>query len=531
MKRNTLQNIVKSALCRFRGPLLGIVLALPYLVEAEERPNIVFILADDISAEDIGCYGNPRIKTPNIDKLARGGVRFQNGFVTISSCAPSRGSIMLGRYPHATGMAELKTGLRPDRAECNAFVEKLDNVAQVLQQAGYYTVHSGKWHIGGLYSWNQPSGHFRQFFDSADPVSLKQDGGSYRWIELLKTRPDDKPFFCWFATFDAHRYSSRAPVVHKATDVRVPPYLPSISTDSYDTMEDLAGYYDKITRADNAIGRVIDELKAQGIFDNTLIVILADNGRGFGRSKIHIHDSGVRVPFIAHWPKGIRDPSRVSYDLVSSIDLAPTFLELAGGTLDGTTFQGRSLLPIFRNKVDHDHRRAVFSERNHHIWEGHERGVRTEDFLYIRNRRPQIQRRGSDNEDDYSYWIARDQLGLEGMDEAHSWFFETCFPEELFDIKNDPDMLHNLVGSTAHQDILLNLRSALKAWEVQTGDTAPKNLTKHFRDPGERDRPKKPGPVKALIGEQPGWSYWKAKSKEEIISEASATRSSTWLPR
>ena len=527
----TFKNIVKSTLYQFRILLLGVVVALPYSINAEEQPNIVFILADDISAEDVGCYGNPGIKTPNIDRLAGAGIRFQNGFVTMASCAPSRGSIMLSRYPHATGMAELKTNYRPDRAECNAFVERLDNMAQVLQQAGYYTMQSGKWHIGGLYSWNKPDGHFQQFFDSADPVNLKKDAGTYRWLELLKMRPNDKPFFCWFATFDAHRYSAKAPVVHRAEDVQVPPYLPTVSTDRYDTKIDLAGYYDKITRADRAIGAVVDELKAQGIFDNTLIVILADNGRGFGRSKIHIHDSGVRVPFIAHWPKGIRDPNRVSYDLVSSIDLAPTFLELAGGSLDGTTFQGRSLLPIFNNKQDRDHRRAVFSERNHHIWEGHERGVRTQEFLYIKNRRAQIQRRGSDNKDDYSYWIARDQLGQDGMDEAHSWFFEACSPEELFDVKNDPAMLHNLVDSAAHQEILQNLRSALKVWEVQTGDTAPKNLTKHFRDPGERNRPKIPGPVETLIGEQPGWSYWKGKSREEIIDEASATRSSTWLAK
>lgn len=176
-------------------------------------------------------------------------------------------------------------------------------------------------------------------------------------------------------------------------------------------------------------------------------------------------------------------------------------------------------------------RNTRFFERNHHIWEGHERGVRTQEFFYVKNRRPQIQRRGADKEDDYSYWIARDQLGLDGMNKAHSWFFEACPPEELFNVRKDPAMLHNLVDSAEHQDILQTLRRALETWEVQTGDTAPKNLTKHFKNPNERNRPKIARPVKSLIGEQPGWSYWKGKSREEIIDEASVTRSSTWLPK
>lgn len=497
-------------------------------LEAEERTNIVFILADDISAEDIGCYGNPGIKTPNLDRLAAGGIRFDNGFVTTSSCAASRGSIMLGRYPHATAMAELKTVHRPDRDECDAFVKKLDNMAQVLQRAGYYTVQSGKWHIGGLYHWSNPSGHFKQFFDSAEKVNVKHDGGAYRWVELLKNRPADKPFFCWFATFDAHRWSSKAPAVHGRDDVRVPPYLPAVTAKKYDTRTDLAGYYDKIARADQAVGAVVEELKAQGVLENTLIIVLADNGRGFGRGKLHIHDSGVRVPFIAYWQGGIRDGGRASDGLVSSIDLAPTFLELAGGSVEGTTFQGRSLVPLFENQQGYEHRDAVFTERNHHLWEAHERGARTKDFLYIKNRRPHLQRRGSNEEDDYSYWIAKDQLGIEGMDEAHAWYFRACPPEELFDVKNDPDMLHNLVDSPSHQQTLSMMRGTLKAWEAQTGDTAPKNLTKHYLDPGNPNRPKVMRPIKELIGQQPGWSYWKDKRIEQIIEEAAITRESKW---
>ncbi len=495
-----------------------------------KQPNILFIVADDMTAEDIGCYGNPGIKTPNLDQLAEGGIRFHNGFVTISSCAPSRGSMMLGRYPHANAMAELKPDLHHNHEEYDSFVRKLDNMAQVLQQAGYYTMQSGKWHIGGLYKWNKPSGYFTQFFDDAKTVNVNQNSGTYRWIETLNNRPKNRPFFAWFATFDAHRYAKKARQVHSEDDVRLPPYVPDVSTKEYDTKKDLAGYYDKVARGDKAVGEIIAELKKQNIYKNTLIVFIADNGRGFGRGKVHIHDSGVRVPFIAHWPEGIQDPGRVSYDLVSSIDIAPTFLELSGGRVEGTTFQGRSFLKILNNEPNYKHRTAIFSERNHHIWEGHERGVRTEDFLYIKNRRPTIQRRGSDNKDDYSFWFAKDQLGIENMKEEHRWFFENPAPEELFHVKSDPDMIHNLANSIEYKSNLESLRETLKTWEKQTGDTAPKQLTRHFRDSTHRNRPKVNQDIAKLIGEQPGWSYWKDKTVEQIVKEASVTRSKHWIP-
>ena len=168
------------------GALFSNCLAKALFANTEKkRPNIVFILADDISAEDIGCYGNPGVHTPNMDALADGGIRFNNGFVTIASCSPSRGSIMLGRWPHATGMAELHTQWRPDKEECRAFVEKLDFMSKSLQDAGYYTIQSGKWHIGGLYKWDIPDGIFKNYFDSADSVNLGNDGGAYRWVEQI----------------------------------------------------------------------------------------------------------------------------------------------------------------------------------------------------------------------------------------------------------------------------------------------------------------------------------------------------------
>ena len=511
----------------FTGALFSTCSAKALFANTErKRPNIVFILADDISAEDIGCYGNPGAHTPNMDALADGGIRFNNGFVTIASCSPSRGSIMLGRWPHATGMAELHTQWRPDKEECKAFVEKLDFMSKNLQDAGYYTIQSGKWHIGGLYKWDRPDGIFKNYFDSADIVNLGNDGGAYRWVELLRNRPKDKPFFCWYSTFDAH-IPFTAPNIHQREDVHVPPYVPDVNTGPVNTRQYLASYYDEITRLDSYVGKVVKELKAQGVYENTLIVILADNGRPMVRAKVFIHDSGVRVPFIVHWPNGIAKPGSVSESLVSSIDLAPTFAELAGGDIGNTTFQGKSFVSLLAGNPNDLHHRYIFTERNHHMAEAHERGVRDNQFLYIRNRRPLIQRRGSGWQGGACMFILRQQLNGKPMPREYAWFFEECPEEELFDAKKDPDMMKNLALSPKYAGVLKKMRKVLADWERQTGDTAPENLTKNFWDADQMKRPfcQLP-PSPELIGEQPGWSYWQKKTAEEIRAEAAVTRGS-----
>ncbi|NBQ02088.1 MAG: hypothetical protein EBU27_02475 [Opitutae bacterium] len=132
------------------------LISLPsYGSSQSSSPNIVLIIADDVSAEDLGCYGCYGIKTPVMDRLAATGIRFDNGFVTTATCAASRGSIMLGRWPHSTAMPELKTIYRPEIKEIEQFVERLDSMVKSLHKNGYYTIHRGKWHIGGAYPFNK----------------------------------------------------------------------------------------------------------------------------------------------------------------------------------------------------------------------------------------------------------------------------------------------------------------------------------------------------------------------------------------
>ncbi|MCZ6674319.1 MAG: sulfatase, partial [Verrucomicrobia bacterium] len=389
---------------------------------AQEQPNFVFFITDDISADDLGAYGNTFAKTPNLDRIASQGLVFDNAYLTTSSCSPSRCSIITGRYPHNTGAPELHIPLPLDQI---TFVQK-------LKDAGYYTVISGKNHM------NEPEKiGFVLGTDGGRP------SGSQDWVGLLQNRPKDQPFFAWFASYDAHRDwqpNDKAPD-YNADDIQVPPFL----YDGPRTRQDLAEYYHEVSRTDHYAGELIAELERQGVADNTYFVYTADNGRPFPRCKTRLYDSGIKTPLIV-WSPGKIQPAR-SKALVSTIDLAPTFMELAGVEA-GPTFQGISLATLLENpkgKV----RDYAFAEHNWHVYAAHERGVRFGNWLYIHNAFNHKQ--SLSTESDNSQFPAAQELW--DMYEAGKTLpHQEDIPmmprpqTELFHVKADPHQLVNLSG-------------------------------------------------------------------------------------
>ena len=218
-------------------------------------PNVVVFIADDVSWNDLSCYGNTAVQTPNIDLLARNGMRFNNAILTTSSCSPSRISVMTGRYPHNTGAAELHT-----EPEVN-----FESLASRLKNNGYYTGQAGKWHMGELLRLG-----FNRIFDNG---KQNGDGGENMWIPSLRERDQDKPFFYWFASYDAHRPwgpNELAKTINP-DQIEVPPTL----VDNDSTRADLSKYFIEIKRFDFHVGEVVKELKRQGVYDNTVIVVMA----------------------------------------------------------------------------------------------------------------------------------------------------------------------------------------------------------------------------------------------------------------
>jgi len=429
---------------------------------AQEKPNIIFFIADDISQEDLGCYGHPTLKTPNIDALAADGMRFDNAYLTISSCSPSRCSIITGRYPHNTGAPELHVVLPDDQVRFPA----------LLREAGYYTVLSGKNHI-----FDKKAKTDRAF----DLISKgKGPGKEEDWVELLQKRPKDQPFFCWFASSDAHRgwqISDDAPK-YKPEAVIVPPYM--FDTDV--TRKDLACYYHEVSRYDHFIGAVVEELKQQGILENTLIVVAADNGRPFPRAKARLYDSGIKTPWVVHYPKLIKTPA-VSQSLISSMDLSATCLELAG-VEKPACIQGQSFVPILK-QPEAGVREVVFSEQNWHVYKNHSRLVRFGDFAYIKNNYPNQPNLSLESDDHYpagaELWKAH--AAGKTTAEQQQLFNNPCPEEELYKLSADPHQLINLADNPEYGSILNQVRKQLTAWTEQTGDTLPENPTPNRHEP------------------------------------------------
>ena len=467
--------------------------------DGTKPPNVVLIIADDMAWDDCGAFGHRTVKTPNIDKLAREGLRFDRAFVTASSCSPSRSSLITGRYPHNTDAEELHWPLPPEQI---TFVEK-------LKASGYWTAAAGKWHLGNAIKprfdlvRDANTAGFQLGTEKDARTQMTAEGSSAvqsgcdQWVPVLRNRPRDKPFFLWLASFDPHRdYSSGAiSEPHRPEDVVVPAYLPDVP----EVRKDLALYYDEIGRLDHHVGEVLAELDRQGVAGDTLILFLSDNGRPFPRCKTTLYDSGIKTPLIARWPGRIV-PGGQCGSLVSTIDIAPTILKLAG-IKPGPTFQGQDLSPLFQDPTAKV-RPLIFAERNWHDFASHGRAVRSERFKYIRN-------------DDHNHpltppadavrsptFLAMRRLRDEGK---LTPFQGDCFVnprpvEEFYDLDADPDEKVNLAGNPKFAGELATMRKALSDWTRETNDVMPETLSpdEFDRETGDplpnrvRPRPTKP---------------------------------------
>jgi N-sulfoglucosamine sulfohydrolase len=446
---------------------------------AQAKPNLVLIIADDMNWDDCGAYGHPAIRTPNIDRLATEGLLFRHAYLTTNSCSPSRSSILTGKYPHNTGAEQLHWPL-PKGSR---------TFAAELGRLGYYTAAAGKWHLG-----DDVRNHFSRIYEAStagfvlpsgeDGVPPKmiaaQPSGCEDWEQALEDRPRDKPFFMWLAALDPHReYKDGAlDPPHSAEDVIVPPHLP----DTADVREDLRLYYDEIGRLDMYVGKVLAKLDEQKVADNTLILFISDNGRPFPRDKTSLYDGGIRTPWIVRWPWKIK-PAQTTDALVSAVDIAPTFLELAGGASALTT-EGMSF-----TKVLHDPgstlREYAFGEDHWHDYEDHARCVTTQRYKLIRNDYRDLAATPSADAGRGLSW--QDMLKLKRADQLTK-AQQACFlaPRpawELYDLQRDPGELQNRIDDPAYNSVRERLTGALAKWTDKTGDFLPSRRT-----PDEFDR-------------------------------------------
>lgn len=428
---------------------------------AARRPNIVLAIADDWSFPHAGIYGDRTVSTPTIDRLAREGARFTHAFVASPSCTPSRGALLTGQAVH-----RLEEG-----GNLWSFLPKAHAVyPDRLEAAGYAVGFWGKgWAPGRFESGGRTRNPAGPQFKSFDDFMAQREKG--------------RPFSFWWGTSDPHRPyepGSGARSGLKAESVRVPGFLP----DTLEVRNDLLDYYFEVQRFDRDLGRIIEALERAGELANTIVIVTSDNGMPFPRAKATVYDAGARVPLIIRWP-GVARPGTVIESLVSLTDLAPTLLEGAGATpLDAAT--GRSLLPVLRGEPQPG-RDRVFIERERHanVRRGDlsypVRAIRTKDYLYIRNFRPDRWPAG-----DPQQYVAVGPFGdIDGSpsksllldrqkDRAIAPFFRLATAkrpaEELYDLRADPDQLRNVAGQSAHRAAQRRLRQDLDRWLRETGD-------------------------------------------------------------
>lgn len=440
---------------------------------AARRPNILFAIADDVSFPHMSAYGCAWVETPAFDRVAREGLLFTRAYTPNAKCAPSRSCILTGRN---FWQLEEAANHRP------YFPDKFTTYVEALGGQGYFTGFTGKGWAPGKVS--EADGHPRQLTGTpfqehkATPPAAHISDNDYaaNFAAFLDARPEGQPFCFWYGATEPHRaYEFGAGIRaggKKLSDIdSVPPYWP----DSDTVRTDLLDYAFEIEHFDRHLGRMLAILEQRGELDNTIVVVTADNGMPFPRAKGQAYEVANHLPLAIRWSAGIKGAGRRIDDYVSLIDLAPTFLELAGLPAGSTTMQpiqGASLTKIFGSDrsgvIERDRDFVLIGKERHDVGrpldQGYPiRGIISENLLFIINFEPNRWPAGNPetgylNTDGSPTKSQILNLRRSGADE-HYWpmNFGKRPAEELYRLDLDPACLHNLADNPeyrAEKDLL-----------------------------------------------------------------------------
>ena len=473
------------------------------------RPNIVFVMSDDHAAHAMSCYGSRINRTPNLDRIADEGMRFDNCFCTNSICTPSRATILTGTYSHVNEVTTLGTGLD----------NRLLTFPKLLQGAGYQTSVFGKWHLGegagycptGFDDWAVIPG--QGYYHNPTFLFRGPDGGTPRTVQgyvtdiitdlcldWLKQRDVERPFCMLYHHKAPHRpwypdekhahmylnddvpepatlqddYRHRAQAAEVAamrvgvhmdsTDMKceIPDDMPEHALRKWAYQRYIKDYLRVVASIDDNVGRLLDYLDEAGLADNTLVVYTSDQGFFLGDhgwyDKRFMYEESLRMPFILRYPFEVA-PGSFNDDMVLNVDFAPLFLDLAGVPVPDD-FQGRSFRPLLNGRTPGDWQQSMYyrywMHRAHHNVAAHY-GVRTRRHKLI-----------------YYYY---DGCGQPGTDELCIDYPIPIAPLdlepewELFDLEKDPHEMNNVYHDRAYRDVAAELTAELKRLQAQVGDT------------------------------------------------------------
>ena len=444
--------MIASSFRSFCWTLAGLFLAT--FASADSRPNILFCIADDWGWPHASAYANDTVvQTPAFDRVAHEGALFHHAYVSSPSCTPSRNAILTGQYHWRLG---------PGANLWSTLNEELETFPHLLERAGYTT---GSWRK----SWG-PGKLLGKWADHHPAGEVYPRG----FGEFLDQRNSDQPFFFWLGASDPHRgykAGTGAASGMNLSKIRLFGHFPDVEV----IRSDVADYYFEVQRFDSDVAAALELLEKTGEADNTIVVITGDHGMPFPRAKSNLYDCGTRVPLAIRWPKKVGS-KQVFEGFVSLTDLAPTFLA-AAGVKRHRPMTGKNLLPAILEGDESALRDYVVTGKERHVpsqeapdMGGYpSRAIRTSGFLYIRNYTPERWPNGTpdwphaairgvwygdtDNGPTKTYIIDHRE-----KDDAHrqawQWSFGKRPAEELYDLRNDPDQLHNLADDPAYAGIL-----------------------------------------------------------------------------
>ncbi len=422
--------------------------------QQNHQPNILWIVCEDISPY-LSCYGNEIVNTPNIDQLAKEGIRYTHVYTTAGVCAPSRSTIITGMYQTSIGTQHMRTlngaagakyspvkdysAVIPDYVKC---------FSEFLRMHNYYCTNNEK-----------------QDYQFLPPVTAwDENGPAASW----RNKPANKPFFSVFNLFITHESQifmrNNESLLVDTDKVPVPQFYP----DTKIVRHDISRLFSNIERMDSQVGEIIKMLKDDGLYDNTIIFFYSDHGGALPWMKREVLERGIHIPLIIRFPNAVH-AGTTDDEMISSVDFAPTILSLAGVKVP-YYMQGQ---PFLGSQKSAQERKYIFAGRDRMDTEyDRVRAVRNKRYEYLYNYEP----------DKPYYQNIEYRLGIPMMKEISALrdagkldadqmaWFKTKPVEELYDIENDPNELHNLSTDPAYKSKLAELKNAFNTWTKKIGD-------------------------------------------------------------
>ena len=482
---------------------LSTILVLPFVSctekstenKDERQPNFIILMSDNHNWEHLGCYGDAVLKTPNIDKLAADGIRFNHAYCSAPSSSPARASMLTGQDIWRLEEAANLWG---------GFPTKFEVLPELLKEAGYLVGHEGKgWGPG---DW-EASGR------TVDPAGEKY----YSFEEFYNDKDRNQPFFYWFSSRDPHRPFKLGGWEKGEIDIdniEVPAYLPDVD----DVRKDIGDYYAEIENFDKDVASYIQLLKEMGELDNTIVLVCSDNGWQMPRGLGNLYDVGTRLPFIVYMPERFKG-ARVIEDFVSLNDVAPTFLELAGVDIP-KEMNARSFVNILESdkegQVD-ETRNFMVTARERHAFARKNgvgygaRSYKTKDYLYIRNYNPESWPAGDpplygDVDAHMLQFPSPTKMYMlknkdkEGVKELFEIGFGKRLAEELYILDKDPYQMNNVANSEEYKAIKEELAETLTNYLIEQEDPRETGAPmKWLNAPYYAEKDKNPKPSKESI--------------------------------